>query len=168
MLMLQPATKLLLISLLALCSPARAEEVPDEGKVQYFANCSGCHGVDGKGAGPLAYKLHSRPSNLTTLAKKNKGLFPVSDVYRAIDGRDVAPGHHASDMPIWGCRYLPPPPISSPRSSPIPFSTKKKRRSNSVRPNDYEEHLNLGCDSEDVIANRILSVVEFVRRIQEK
>jgi hypothetical protein len=32
----------------------------------------------------------------------------------------------------------------------------------------YESHLDLSCDPEDVIANRILSVIEYLRGIQEK
>ena len=36
------------------------------------------------------------------------------------------------------------------------------------QPDRYESHLDLSCDPEDVIGNRILSVVGYLRRIQEK
>lgn len=170
--MRKPATNLLLIVFITINASAWAEELSDEGKQQYLTHCSGCHGVDGKGAGLLADRLHSRPSDLTNLSKKNKGEFPVSYVYMAIDGRDFAPGHNVSDMPVWGCRHLPLPLVSSPPSSASPSSFRisrtKKKRSTSRRLHNYEEHLNLGCDSEDIIANRILSVIEYLRRIQVK
>ena len=170
--MRKPAMNLLLIVFITASSSALAEEISDEGKQQYLTHCSGCHGVDGKGAGLLADRLHSRPSDLTNLSKKNKGAFPVSYVYMAIDGREFAPSHNASDMPVWGCRHLPPPLVSSPPSSASPssfwISRRKKRRSTSTRLHDYEEHMNLGCDFEDIIANRILSVIEYLRRIQVK
>jgi len=160
--MRKPATKLLLIVFTTISCSAWAEEISDEGLQLYLTNCSSCHGIDGKGAGLLADRLHSRPSDLTNLSKRNKGTFPVNYVYWAIDGRNFVTSHNVSDMPIWGCRHSPPPLSSSPPSSASPsfFQTlrKKKRRSTSTKSHDYEEHLNLACDSEDTIANRILSV----------
>jgi mono/diheme cytochrome c family protein len=143
-------------------------EESDPGKTQYLSGCAGCHGSDAKGSGPRSSSFKAKPPDLATLAKRNKGVFPVSFVYRAIDGRGVDTGHDVGDMPVWGCRHLPPPTISSPPSSPFPFTKRKRFRFNSPRLNDYQEHLNLACDSEDVIANRILSVVEYLRRIQER
>jgi hypothetical protein len=157
----------LLVIACACCSSARTEESSDDGKTLYVANCSGCHGVDGKGMGALSSKLHSNPPDLTSLAKKNKGSFPVSEVYRIIDGREVANGHRVSDMPVWGCRYLPPG-EASPPPAPTHRSGRRTRRSSARKLNSYEEHLNLGCDSEDVIANRILSIIEFLRHIQQR
>jgi hypothetical protein len=148
-------------------SQASAQD-SDPGRTQYLSDCAGCHGADVKGNGPHSSNLHTKPPDLTTLAKRNKGVFPVNFVYRAIDGRGVDTGHDIGDMPVWGCRHLPPPTISSPPSSPFPFTKRKRFRSNSPRLNDYQEHLNLACDSEDVIANRILSAVEYIRRIQER
>ena len=143
-------------------------EDSDVGRTQYLSDCAGCHGTDAKGNGPRSSGLKIKPPDLTALAKRNKGVFPVSFVYRAIDGRGVDTGHDVGDMPVWGCRHLPPPSISTPPSSPFSFVRRKRFRSNSVKPNDYQEHLNLACDSEDVIANRILSVVEYLRKVQER
>ena len=59
-----------------------AEEV-DAGKAEYLSSCAPCHGADGKGKGPLsANKLKTKPADLTALAKKNNGVFPVSAVMR--------------------------------------------------------------------------------------
>ena len=136
----QPAANLLLIVFFTISTTAWTEDFFDERKQQYLTNCSGCHGIDGKGTGPLADRLHSKPADLTNLAKKDKGIFPVNFVYQAIDGRDVATGHNLSDMPVWGCRRSPPPNSASP-SSPFRLSKKKKQRSNTTRLHDYEEHL---------------------------
>jgi hypothetical protein len=148
-------------------SRAWAED-SDPGRTQYLSDCAGCHGADAKGNGPHSSNLHTKPPDLTTLAKKNKGVFPVGFVYRSVDGRGIDTGHEVREMPVWGCRNLPPPPVATPPSSPFSFTKRKKFRSNSSKLNDYQEHLNLACDSEDVIANRILSVVEYLRRIQER
>jgi hypothetical protein len=130
----------------------------DAGKVQYLSSCAPCHGNDGKGNGPVSSKLRAKPADLTIFAKKNNGVFPVSAIYEAIDGRNAVASHQAREMPIWGCRRTPP-----------PISPTKTRKSKTYRtPDPYESHLDLSCDPEDVIANRILSVIEYLRRIQEK
>jgi hypothetical protein len=92
-----------------------------------------------------------KPADLTTFAKKNKDVFPVSAVYEAIDGRRAAESHGISEMPIWGCRHAPPP------------IAKTGKRKVYRAPDGYESHLALSCDSEDVRANRILSVIEYLR-----
>jgi len=68
----------------------------------FHAYCSPCHGRDGRGDGPVAAALKRRPSDLTTLARRNHGVFPRADVRDFItNGRDV-PEHGTIDMPIWG------------------------------------------------------------------
>jgi mono/diheme cytochrome c family protein len=47
----------------------------DAGKTEYQSSCAACHGVDGKGKGPLSLELKSTPTDLTVLAKKNNGVF---------------------------------------------------------------------------------------------
>jgi mono/diheme cytochrome c family protein len=130
----------------------------DAGKAEYLSSCAPCHGSDGKGKGPLSSKLKKKPADLTTFAKKNNGVFPLSAVYEAIDGRNAIASHGSREMPVWGCRH-----------SPSPISpTKTSKRKVYKQLGTYESHLDLSCDPEDVIANRILSVVEYLRRIQEK
>jgi hypothetical protein len=43
--------------------------------------------------------------DLTTLSKKNNGVFPVQYVYDMIDGAVIVKGHGTRDMPIWGTVY---------------------------------------------------------------
>lgn len=65
--------------------------------------CSPCHGRDGKGNGPVARVLKTPPSDLTTLAARNKGVFPRSRVRDFItNGSLDIPAHGTGDMPVWG------------------------------------------------------------------
>ena len=50
----------------------------DLGRYEYEAGCAACHGDDGKGGGPVAPSLTKAPANLTIIAKKNNGVFPLS------------------------------------------------------------------------------------------
>jgi len=64
--------------------------------------CASCHGKGGGGDGPLAESLRFRPPDLTQLARRNKGPFPMDQVRRTIDGRTAVKGHGGPDMPVWG------------------------------------------------------------------
>jgi len=82
------------------------------GKSEYQAACANCHGIDGKGKGPLSTQLTVMPADLTVLAKNNNGVFPLAAVYELVDGRGenkIVMAHGTRDMPIWGDRYRPGP-----------------------------------------------------------
>jgi mono/diheme cytochrome c family protein len=66
--------------------------------------CASCHGRDGKGAGRVAPALKVRPTDLTTLAQRNKGTFPGARVEAVLLGKEKlsTPAHGSSDMPVWG------------------------------------------------------------------
>ena len=66
-------------------SPA-GEQNSNIGKQEYESYCAVCHGLDGKGNGPLASILKKKVPDLTTLQKDNNGVFPVQRVYDIIDG----------------------------------------------------------------------------------
>jgi len=72
------------------------------GAYAYKTYCASCHGADGKGEGPMAETLRFRPADLTLIAKRNGGSFPVDRVHRIVDGRHPLKGHGGPDMPIWG------------------------------------------------------------------
>jgi mono/diheme cytochrome c family protein len=72
------------------------------GSYAYRTYCASCHGTDGKGDGPLAENLRFHPPDLSLLAKRNGGDYPVEKVHRIVDGRKPLPGHGGPDMPIWG------------------------------------------------------------------
>jgi mono/diheme cytochrome c family protein len=51
--------------------------------------CATCHGRDGRGAGPVATALNTRPADLTALARRNRGLFPRAEVISFVMGTDL-------------------------------------------------------------------------------
>jgi mono/diheme cytochrome c family protein len=79
---------------------AQAQTEPYSGSADYQAYCSACHGAEAKGDGSIAMSLKKRPSDLTQLAKRNKGVFPEEKVFKTIDGRQGS-AHGDSDMPVW-------------------------------------------------------------------
>lgn len=68
---------------LAACSQAEPEE--KTGEELYLANCASCHGVQGRGDGPLAAGLARPPADLTLLAK-SENPFPTVQVMSQIHG----------------------------------------------------------------------------------
>ena len=77
------------------------------GKNEYVNSCASCHGITGKGDGPVAQGLRRRPADLTRLSEANKGVFPFSRTYDIIDGRFEVEMHGKRDMPVWGELYNP-------------------------------------------------------------
>lgn len=77
---------------------------PASGKDMYVAYCASCHGADAMGTGPAATALKAPPTDLTTLARKNKGTYPASSVYEIIvcSGTNLIPAHGSAQMPVWG------------------------------------------------------------------
>ena len=72
------------------------------GKMEYQSSCAACHGMNGKGDGPLSGELRTTPSDLTLLAKNNGGVFPAKVLYEIIDGRKTIRAHGSYEMPVWG------------------------------------------------------------------
>ena len=73
---------------------------------QYFRRyCSACHGVEGRGDGPAAPALRPLPADLTRIAQRRGGRFPVAEIAAYIDGRTVVSAHGSREMPIWGERF---------------------------------------------------------------
>ena len=66
--------------------------------------CATCHGRDGKGNGPAAEALRVRPADLTTIARRNGGVFPRSRVesFVTVGEERAAPAHGSKEMPVWG------------------------------------------------------------------
>ena len=61
--------------------PGEAQEA-NYGQAEYLNSCAVCHGPEGKGDGPLAEELMTRPADLTVLSKKNKGRLSLSQGLR--------------------------------------------------------------------------------------
>jgi mono/diheme cytochrome c family protein len=100
------ARGLLAVAFLVLLSTAAVAAEPETpGQVTYVRYCGACHGQDGKGNGPVANWLTAKPTDLTQIAKKAGGEFPMIKVIQAIDGTTTVRAHGDSDMPVWGDRF---------------------------------------------------------------
>ena len=76
------------------------------GEAEYLNSCAVCHGVEGKGDGPLGDLLVKRPADLTSISKRNGGTFPYARIFAVIDGRYPVPSHGEREMPVWGRQFL--------------------------------------------------------------
>lgn len=73
-----------------------------DGKTLYHDYCAVCHGTDGKGAGPAAAALKTAPTDLTQIARRNKGRFDDERILRILNGQEQVTAHGTKDMPTWG------------------------------------------------------------------
>jgi mono/diheme cytochrome c family protein len=118
------------------------------GSDEYRIACLSCHGVGGRGDGPLAKFLTVKPTDLTALSANNGGQypnlkaghFPFLRVYQVIDGRAEVAAHGDRAMPVWGDRYL----AQQPRAVSA-----------------------FGGDYEKVVRGRILELVYYIQSIQQ-
>jgi len=119
------------------------------GSNEYRISCLSCHGVGGKGDGPIAKFLTVKPTDLTQLANNNGGQYPKLKageypflrVYQIIDGRTEVGAHGERAMPVWGARYLADQPSG---------------------------HTSYGGAYEAVVRGRILELVYYIQSIQER
>jgi len=124
-----------------------AAEKFDFGKRLYDGHCAVCHGKQGKGDGPYAGMGDIRISDLTTLSKRNNGVFPFQRVYDIIDGKEAVKAHGPREMPIWGAHLL-----STEHTAMEP----------------YAGYFDVPYDSEAFVRTRILALTEYVQRLQAK
>lgn len=78
------------------CSPVSETS----GRTIYADKCAACHGSSGKGDGELATRLATSPADLTRIAARRDGVWPMLEVMGIIDGysKRYLPG---SEMPIY-------------------------------------------------------------------
>jgi mono/diheme cytochrome c family protein len=74
---------------------------PSSGKQMYVNYCAPCHGLDGRGSGPVASALKVPPTDLTLLSKNNNGKYPDSHVAAILQSGTIA-SHGSAEMPVWG------------------------------------------------------------------
>ena len=130
---------------------AAASENGDASTFEYRSGCAACHGLDGKGDGPVSSQLKVPPADLTVLSKHNNGVFPFDSVYATIDGRNAIAAHGTREMPIWGERYSP--------NGVAELNVWGRINPSEIRPS---------IDPETVVRLRILAVIDYLKRIQEK
>jgi mono/diheme cytochrome c family protein len=74
----------------------------ESGARLYQAYCAACHGVSGRGGGPVAASLVVAPPDLTRLGKRYGLPLPREQLARYIDGRADVAAHGPREMPVWG------------------------------------------------------------------
>jgi mono/diheme cytochrome c family protein len=117
----------------------------DPGAFEYKSSCATCHGLSGRGDGPMAARLKERPTDLTRLARDNGGVFPTQHIYEVIDGRKEVGAHGTREMPVWGAHYL-------------DEASFQYRYTETMGPFAYET----------LVRARIMALVDYLNRLQIK
>ena len=89
-------------ALMALTGPAMAQSIA--GAEEFTRACASCHGLTGRGDGPLADYMTVEVPDLTQIRARNDDVFPMLEMIHIIDGRTGIRGH-GGVMPIWGDRF---------------------------------------------------------------
>ena len=76
--------------------------LPLKGADLFHSYCAVCHGSDGRGHGPAAAALKSPVPDLTTVVRRNRGVFPRERIRTQIAGADRPAIHGTREMPLWG------------------------------------------------------------------
>lgn len=113
----------------------------DLGKSEFEQKCASCHGADGTGNGPAAPYMTKKPADLTVLARGNRGVVPVAQLYDTITGQKDLPVHGTREMPVWGSAY---------------------------RIEAGEHFFGVPYDPEAYVRARVLSLIEYVSRLQKE
>ena len=79
-----------------------AEEHEGSGRQLYLRYCGACHGPQAKGDGIVASFMRVKPPDLTLISARHGGEFPLADVVKTIDGREMLRAHGEPAMPVWG------------------------------------------------------------------
>jgi mono/diheme cytochrome c family protein len=72
------------------------------GKQMYTSYCAPCHGVDGRGQGPVASALKTVPTDLSVLSSNNHGRYPDSHIVSVLQSGTEIKAHGTPEMPVWG------------------------------------------------------------------
>lgn len=71
------------------------------GRQLFTQYCASCHGVDGKGGGPVAISLKTLVPDLTVIERR-EGKFPQQRIQSIIHGETNFAAHGSREMPVWG------------------------------------------------------------------
>ena len=77
---------LVLVIVMAGCVPGQPPSKPATGAQDFAELCAPCHGSSGRGDGEMAPGLAHPPADLTGIAKRHSGVFPMAYVMSKIWG----------------------------------------------------------------------------------
>jgi mono/diheme cytochrome c family protein len=129
------------VALTSTMALAQQRSGADLGKREYESNCASCHGMTGKGDGPLKPYLTRAAPDLTTIAKANGGALPVSRLYQVIEGSTDVAAHGGRDMPVWGRDYR-------------------------LKAGEY--YFDVPYDPDVYVRVRIMGLIDYIARLQAK
>jgi mono/diheme cytochrome c family protein len=81
--------------------PAPVVDASD-GALMFQSYCAACHGKTGKGDGPAAKALETKPTDLTTLFNRHGGAYSKKEFDDKLNGDKMPAAHGSSPMPVWG------------------------------------------------------------------
>jgi mono/diheme cytochrome c family protein len=88
---------------IAFANTAVAEDYTSmSGEQLYRRFCASCHGVQGRGDGPVAASFRVEVPDLTQTASRMHGTDVRDRIVRIIDGRYIIGAHGTRIMPVWG------------------------------------------------------------------
>lgn len=82
-----------------------ADAIDSTGEENFQRYCAACHGVGGRGDGPVASAIFKTVPDLTRIAERRDGKFPRQMIANAIDGRWEIDAHGTRMMPVWGYEF---------------------------------------------------------------
>ncbi len=85
-------------------SPDVGNDPVATGRQAYLARCASCHGIEGRGDGPVGAALRVTPPDLTWLRERNGGTFPRDRVIGVVTGDVALAAHGSREMPVWSDR----------------------------------------------------------------
>jgi mono/diheme cytochrome c family protein len=93
---------LILVALICVQPAWSADYVAMPGEQLYRRFCASCHGLEGRGDGPVASTLRVEVPDLTRPVPRSPALDPRERIARIIDGRYIIAAHGTRIMPVWG------------------------------------------------------------------
>ena len=75
---------------------------PVTARADFAEHCAACHGTSGRGDGEAAAGMKPAPADLTQIAARAGGVFPMTQVMSTIDGYTRAGHAGRSAMPEFG------------------------------------------------------------------
>ncbi len=98
---------IVLVALLP-CAAARAGDNHETATAAhlYQVSCSGCHGREARGDGPVSSFLTVKVPDLTRIAARRGGVFPEEEIFKIVDGQADMRSHGPRHMPVWGYEFF--------------------------------------------------------------